>query len=51
MGSRRVTVKNLKVVRIYPEKNLMLVKGAVPGAPGSTVSVRKSKTAKPSTAS
>ena len=31
MGHERVTVKNLKLVRIDPEQNLMLVKGAVPG--------------------
>jgi large subunit ribosomal protein L3 len=43
MGNKRITVKNLKVVRIDNEKNLMLVKGAVPGAPGSKVMIRKSK--------
>jgi len=43
MGNKRITVKNLKVVRIDNEKNLMLVKGAVPGAPGSNVMIRKSK--------
>ena len=32
MGARRVTVKNLTVVRVDSEKNLLLVKGAVPGA-------------------
>lgn len=43
MGNKRITVKNLKVVRIDNEKNLMLVKGGVPGAPGSTIMIRKSK--------
>ena len=43
MGHKRITVKNLKVVRIDAEKNLMLVKGAVPGAPGSKLMIRKSK--------
>lgn len=32
MGNRRVTVRNLEVVRVEPERNLLLVKGAVPGA-------------------
>ena len=40
-GTDRRTVQNLKVVRILPEKNLILVKGSVPGANGSTVLVRK----------
>ena len=40
MGNERVTVKNLKVVRIDEEQNLMLVKGAVPGGKNALVSVR-----------
>ncbi len=43
MGSERVTVKNLRVVRVDEEKNLLLVRGAVPGAVGSSVIVRKSR--------
>ena len=43
MGNVRVTAKNLRVLRIDPEKNLMLVEGSVPGAPGSTLLIRKSK--------
>ena len=43
MGNARVTAKNLTVLRIDPEKNLMLVEGSVPGAPGSTLLIRKSK--------
>jgi large subunit ribosomal protein L3 len=43
MGSDRVTVKNLRVVRVDEEKNLLLVRGAVPGAVGSSVIVRKSR--------
>jgi large subunit ribosomal protein L3 len=31
MGGERVTVQNLEVVKVYPEQNLLLVKGAVPG--------------------
>jgi large subunit ribosomal protein L3 len=40
-GYRRVTVSNLRVVKIMPEENLMLVKGAVPGAINSIVELRK----------
>ena len=42
MGNARVTAKNLTVLRIYAEKNLLLVEGSVPGAPGSTLLIRKS---------
>lgn len=45
MGARRITCKNLKVVRIDADKNLLLVRGSVPGAVGSTVTIRKSKAA------
>lgn len=40
MGAARTTVQNLEVVRVDAERNLLLVKGAVPGAPGSDVLVR-----------
>jgi large subunit ribosomal protein L3 len=40
MGSEQVTIQNLEVVRIDEERNLLLVKGAVPGAPGGDVIVR-----------
>lgn len=40
MGSRNVTTQNLEVVRVDVERNLLLVKGAVPGATGGTVIVR-----------
>jgi len=42
MGGVRRTVLNLVVVRVLPEQNLMLVRGAVPGPNGSVVMVRKS---------
>jgi large subunit ribosomal protein L3 len=42
MGSDRRTVLNLRVVRVLPEQNLVLIRGAVPGANGSLVMVRKS---------
>jgi large subunit ribosomal protein L3 len=47
MGSDRVTVKNLKVIRIDKDKNLLMVRGAVPGAVGTAVTLHKSKGAKP----
>ena len=40
MGNARVTVKNLTLVRIDAEQNLMLVKGAVPGGKNSLVTIR-----------
>lgn len=40
-GGDRVTVKNLKVVKIFPEQNLILVKGAVPGHKGAYVILEK----------
>lgn len=43
MGKRRVTQLNLEVVQVIPEKNLILVQGAVPGPTGAIVMVRKGK--------
>jgi large subunit ribosomal protein L3 len=40
MGSERRTVQNLRVVKIVADKNLILVKGAIPGANGDDVLVR-----------
>jgi large subunit ribosomal protein L3 len=40
MGAARTTVQNLEVVRVDAERNLLLIKGAVPGAPGGRVVVR-----------
>ncbi|MBB3170032.1 50S ribosomal protein L3 [Simiduia aestuariiviva] len=40
MGAERVTVQNLEVVKVDAERNLLLIKGAVPGAPGGDVIVR-----------
>ena len=42
MGSDRVTVKNLQVVRVDASNNLLIVRGSVPGAGGSIVVIRKS---------
>jgi large subunit ribosomal protein L3 len=47
MGSDRVTVRNLKVLRVDAENNLILVEGAVPGGPNSIVVIRKAIAAKP----
>jgi len=40
MGAERSTVQSLEVVRVDAERNLLLVKGGVPGAPGGQVIVR-----------
>ena len=40
MGSERCTVQNLEVVRVDTERNLLLIKGAVPGSVGGNVFVR-----------
>ena len=40
MGAERVTTQGLEVVRVDVERNLLLIKGAVPGAPGGDVIVR-----------
>ena len=41
MGSERVTTQNLKVLKVIPEHNLILVKGSVAGCNGSTVLIQK----------
>ncbi|HMA47416.1 MAG TPA: 50S ribosomal protein L3, partial [Frankiaceae bacterium] len=41
MGHERVTIKKLRVVRVDAERNLILVQGSVPGAPGALTFVRK----------
>jgi large subunit ribosomal protein L3 len=40
-GNERVSIQNLRVVEVRPEENLLLVKGAVPGANGGLVLVRR----------
>ena len=47
MGGDRVTTRNLKVVQIDAENNLLVLKGAVPGAPGGYLIVRKAIARKP----
>ena len=46
MGHERVTVKNLRVVKVDSEENLLLVRGAVPGPTGGYLLIRKVKRAK-----
>lgn len=41
MGYQRVTVKNLEIVDVRPEMDVVLVKGALPGAPNSLVELHK----------
>ena len=41
MGNVKVTVQNLEIVRVDADKNLILVKGAVPGARKSLVTVKE----------
>ena len=41
MGARQVTVKNLRIQKIIPEKNLILIKGALPSFNGALLTVRK----------
>ena len=40
MGGNRVTTQNLKIQRIDGDNNLILIKGAIPGAKGSVVTVK-----------
>ena len=46
MGGDRVTTRNLKVVQVDGDNNLLLIRGAVPGAPGTYIVVRKAIAAK-----
>lgn len=41
MGGENVTVKNLEVIKLIPEKNIILLKGAVPGSVNSIVNIKK----------
>ncbi len=43
MGNKRVKVINLQVVRVIPEQNLLVVKGSVPGAKGSYLTIERWK--------
>ena len=41
MGGKRVTIKNLTICKVLPEKNLLLIKGAIPSHNGAVVMIRK----------
>ena len=47
MGADRITVRNLSVVKVDADQHLLVVSGAIPGAPGGYVVVRKAIAAKP----
>ena len=47
MGADRVTIRNMKVLRVDAENNLLLLEGSVPGGPNSVVLIRKAIAAKP----
>lgn len=41
MGNQRVTVQNLRVLKVVPEKNLLVLKGAVPGHKNAYITIEK----------
>ncbi len=41
MGGKKVTTRNLEIVRVIPEKNILMIKGAVPGAPNSILEIKR----------
>ena len=47
MGNKQITVRNLKVIRVDLENNLLLLEGSVPGGPNAVVVIRKAIAAKP----
>jgi large subunit ribosomal protein L3 len=47
MGDDRITQRNLKVMRVDAENHLLLLRGALPGAPGGYIVIRKAIAAKP----
>ena len=46
MGDKQITTRNLKVLRVDPENNLLLLEGSVPGGPNAVVVIRKAVAAK-----
>ena len=47
MGGNRITTRNVQIVRVDPENHLLVLRGAVPGAPGGVVIIRQAVAAKP----
>ena len=45
MGAERVTVQNLEVMKVYADRNAVLVKGAVPGPKGGLIMIQDAKNA------
>jgi large subunit ribosomal protein L3 len=43
MGHERVTVKRLRVIRVDVERNMILIRGAVPGPNGGLLTIREAK--------
>jgi len=41
MGNKRVTMENLQILKVLTDKNLLIVKGSIPGCKGSTVTIEK----------
>jgi large subunit ribosomal protein L3 len=41
MGNKRVTIENLQILKVLADKNLIVIKGSIPGAKGSTVIIEK----------
>ena len=50
MGGDRVTTRNLRVLRVDADQHVLVIKGAIPGAPGGVVMIRKAVAAKPESA-
>ena len=46
MGGKRITIHNLKVLRVDPDNHLLILEGGIPGAPTGYVIIRKAVTAK-----
>jgi large subunit ribosomal protein L3 len=46
MGADRVTVRNVKILRVDPENNLLMLEGSVPGGPNAILLIRKAVAAK-----
>lgn len=42
MGGERITVQNLEIIQVDPERNLLLVKGSMPGIRGSLLRIKDS---------
>lgn len=43
MGGERTTVRNLRIVKIVPEENLIAIEGAVPGRKGALLEIKSGK--------